>query len=61
MERVSTVGEVATAKTLARMLSATPPAANGIPTFCILDIHALQEVRMQRAAGITMRLPWRLP
>lgn len=44
MERVSTVGEVATAKTLARMLSATPPAANGIPTFCILDIHALQEV-----------------
>jgi phosphoribosylpyrophosphate synthetase len=43
MERESVRGEVATAKTLARMLSATPPSASGPVTFAILDIHALQE------------------
>lgn len=43
MERVTVIGEVATAKTLARMLSATPLAAHGPVQFSILDIHALAE------------------
>lgn len=42
-ERVTQVGEVATAKTLARMLSATPTAGAGPTSFTILDIHALSE------------------
>ncbi len=41
MERVSHFGEVATAKTLSRMLSTTPPSSNGPTQFHILDIHAL--------------------
>jgi phosphoribosylpyrophosphate synthetase len=43
MERITHVGEVATAKSLARMISATPMAANGPSQFAIFDIHALQE------------------
>ena len=43
MERVTVIGEVATAKTVARMLSATPMCASGPPSFSILDIHALSE------------------
>jgi ribose-phosphate pyrophosphokinase len=38
MERVSVYGEIATAKSLARMLSAIP----GSPIITIFDIHALQ-------------------
>lgn len=43
MERVDEIGQVATAATLAKMLSATPFAANGPSQFVILDIHALSE------------------
>lgn len=42
MERVEKEGEVATAKSLARMLSATPLTQNGPVIFTIFDIHALQ-------------------
>jgi ribose-phosphate pyrophosphokinase len=42
MERVDREGEVATASTLSRMLSATPPTAGGPVRFVIFDIHALQ-------------------
>ena len=42
MERVSEEGEVATAMTFARMLSATPLTVNGPPCFAFFDIHALQ-------------------
>lgn len=41
MERVDAIGQVATAHTMAKILSATPSAANGPSQFCILDIHAL--------------------
>ncbi len=41
--RSTQVGEIATAKTLARMLSATPMCTHGPTQFCVLDIHALQE------------------
>ena len=41
-ERVEQVGEVATADTLARLLSACPACATGPPQVCIFDIHALQ-------------------
>lgn len=43
MERVEKSGQVATARTLARMLSATPHHASGPSLISILDIHALQE------------------
>uniref|UniRef100_A0A7S1F9E6 Phosphoribosyltransferase domain-containing protein n=1 Tax=Noctiluca scintillans TaxID=2966 RepID=A0A7S1F9E6_NOCSC len=43
MERVETVGQIATAKSLARMISATPISPSGPPTIVIYDIHALQE------------------
>ena len=43
MERCDEPGQVATAMTLARMLSATPQCATGPTTFSIFDIHALQE------------------
>ena len=49
MERESVRGEVATAKTLARLLSATPLSATGPVQFSILDIHALQEQVRERA------------
>lgn len=42
MERVDREGEVATASTLSRMLSATPVNAGGPARFLIFDIHALQ-------------------
>jgi len=41
MERVSIEGEVATAKTLARMMDATPRATVGQTQYIIYDIHAL--------------------
>ena len=43
MERVEVVGEVATAATLARMLSMVPHCAGGPAQYVFLDIHALQE------------------
>jgi ribose-phosphate pyrophosphokinase len=43
MERVEQEGEIATASTLARMLSATPISKSGPLQIVIYDIHALQE------------------
>merc|ERR1719183_882625 len=43
MERVETVGQIATAASLARMLSCCPHGPNGPATVVIYDIHALQE------------------
>ncbi|MFC1598622.1 ribose-phosphate pyrophosphokinase-like domain-containing protein [Patescibacteria group bacterium] len=43
MERVETQGQIATAMTLARMLSASPMTQTGPVQFIIFDIHALQE------------------
>ncbi|MEJ2643155.1 MAG: phosphoribosyltransferase family protein, partial [Desulfosarcinaceae bacterium] len=43
MERVEQEGEIATASTLARMLSATPISKSGPLQIIIYDIHALQE------------------
>lgn len=43
MERVETQGEIATAMTLARMLSATPMTQTGPAQIIIYDIHALGE------------------
>jgi len=43
MERVDLKGQIATAKTLCRMLSCTPPTSRGPPQVLIYDIHALQE------------------
>jgi len=41
MERVVVEGEIATAKTLTRMMDATPQPVVGQTTFLIYDIHAL--------------------
>jgi ribose-phosphate pyrophosphokinase len=43
MERVEKIGQIATASSLARMLSATPCCPTGPSTVVIYDIHALQE------------------
>ena len=43
MERVAREGEVATAKTLARLLSVTPLSRSGPVEIVVFDIHALQE------------------
>lgn len=43
MERVDKEGEIATARTLARILSAVPPCRGGPMDLVIYDIHALQE------------------
>ncbi len=43
MERIETQGEIATAMTLARMLSATPMTQSGPTQIIIYDIHALGE------------------
>uniref|UniRef100_A0A7S2QDK4 Phosphoribosyltransferase domain-containing protein n=1 Tax=Zooxanthella nutricula TaxID=1333877 RepID=A0A7S2QDK4_9DINO len=43
MERVDQAGQIATANSLARMLSATPMGPSGPATVVIYDIHALQE------------------
>ena len=44
MERVEEAGEIATAATLARMLSAIPMTMSGPTQIIIFDIHALQEL-----------------
>eukprot|EP00760_Papus_ankaliazontas_P038412 PhM_4_TR9125/c0_g1_i1/m.87083 len=41
MERVAVEGDVATAKTLARMMSVTPAPCVGMTTYVIYDMHAL--------------------
>lgn len=43
MERVDIIGQVATAKSLSRILSAIPLTQRGPPIELIYDIHALQE------------------
>jgi len=43
MERIDEEGQIATAMTLARLLSATPPTTCGPSRLLIYDIHALQE------------------
>ena len=43
MERVDKEGEIATARTLARILSSVPPCRGGPLDLVIFDIHALQE------------------
>jgi len=43
MERIERVGEVATAASLARMVSMVPQCSGGPAQFVFLDIHALQE------------------
>ena len=43
MERVDVSGQIATAKTLSRMLCCTPATARGPPQILIYDIHSLQE------------------
>jgi len=43
MERVETEGVIATASTLARLISATPLSSRGPCQILIFDIHALQE------------------
>uniref|UniRef100_A0A7S0M3Y7 Phosphoribosyltransferase domain-containing protein n=1 Tax=Cryptomonas curvata TaxID=233186 RepID=A0A7S0M3Y7_9CRYP len=43
MERVDREGEIATARTLARILSSVPPCRGGPMDLVIYDIHALQE------------------
>ncbi|KAL6745527.1 ribose-phosphate pyrophosphokinase [Haematococcus lacustris] len=43
LERVETEGDVATANTLARILSNVPPSRGGPTSLVIFDIHALQE------------------
>ncbi len=61
MERVEEEGEVATAKSLARLLSATPNPQIGEPVFHIFDIHALasrfffaDNVKINLLTGITV-------
>jgi len=44
MERVEEAGDIATAATLARMLSAMPLTMSGPTQIIIFDIHALQEL-----------------
>jgi len=43
MERVDNEGQIATASTMAKMLSGIPPTAEGPAKLVIYDIHALQE------------------
>ena len=60
MERVELPGQVATAKTLCRMLSCTPPTSRGPPQLVIYDIHALQE-RFYFADSILPQLQSAIP
>ena len=61
MERVTDYGEVATAKTLARLLSSIPIGVHGPVQVCICDIHTLQNhfyfgdnimVRLETCTGL---------
>ena len=61
MERVEEYGRIATAKTLARLLSSIPTGAHGPVQICICDIHTLQNhfyfgdnilVRLETCTGL---------
>ncbi|XP_033727079.1 LOW QUALITY PROTEIN: ribose-phosphate pyrophosphokinase 4-like [Pecten maximus] len=60
MERVDTEGQIATAKTLATLLSAIPLTTKGPAQICIFDIHALQE-RFYFSDNIIPRLESAVP
>ncbi|KAK3087789.1 hypothetical protein FSP39_010596 [Pinctada imbricata] len=60
MERVDTEGQIATAKTLASLLSAIPLTTKGPAQICIFDIHALQE-RFYFSDNIIPRLESAIP
>ncbi|CAC5385169.1 Ribose-phosphate pyrophosphokinase 3, chloroplastic,Ribose-phosphate pyrophosphokinase 3, mitochondrial,Ribose-phosphate pyrophosphokinase 4 [Mytilus coruscus] len=60
MERVDTEGQIATAKTLATLISAIPLTAKGPAQICIFDIHALQE-RFYFSDNIIPRLESAVP
>lgn len=51
--QVETEGDVATANTLARILSNVPPSRGGPTSLVIFDIHALQ-VRQHASIGVCM-------
>ena len=64
MERVDSFGQIATAATMARLLSAIPLCATGPSSVVIYDIHALQEqfyfadavlVQLKSAAYVSLR------
>lgn len=60
MERVDTEGQIATAKTLATLLSAIPLSARGPAQIIIYDIHALQE-RFYFSDNVIPRLETAIP
>lgn len=60
MERVDTEGQIATAKTLATLLSAIPLTTKGPAQICVFDIHALQE-RFYFSESIIPRLESAVP
>ncbi|XP_062520524.1 uncharacterized protein LOC134195507 isoform X4 [Corticium candelabrum] len=60
MERVDTEGQVATAKTLAKLLSMIPLSARGPAQLIMFDIHALQE-RFYFTDNIIPRLETAIP
>lgn len=60
MERIDTEGKVATAKTLAMLLSAIPSTARGPSQIVIFDIHELQE-RFYFSDQVIPRLESALP
>ncbi|KAL5013350.1 hypothetical protein ScPMuIL_007620 [Solemya velum] len=60
MERVDTEGQIATAKTLATLMSAIPLTAKGPAQICVFDIHALQE-RFYFSESIIPRLESAIP
>ncbi|XP_045180258.1 uncharacterized protein LOC123539648 [Mercenaria mercenaria] len=60
MERVDTEGQIATAKTLAIMMSSIPLTARGPCQICIFDIHALQE-RFYFSDNVIPRLESAIP
>lgn len=60
MERVDTEGQIATAKTLAIMMSGIPLTAKGPAQICIYDIHALQE-RFYFSDNVIPRLETAIP
>jgi len=60
MERVQQEGEIATAKTLMRILSATPPARSGQTLFYIFDIHDIHE-RFYGSDNVLIKLETLIP
>ncbi|KAI8776690.1 ribose-phosphate pyrophosphokinase 4 [Biomphalaria glabrata] len=60
MERVDTEGQIATAKTLATLLSSIPLSAQGPAQIIIYDIHALQE-RFYFSDNVIPRLETAIP